>query len=87
MREGAIVAVKRWKELTPSTRTLVIIIAAIDGSLRIAALVDLARRPAVEIRGSKGRWAVALTVLNSAGVVPTAYFALGRRPKVPVGAT
>jgi len=50
-----------------------------DAALRIAALVDLARRPSKEVRGSKARWAAALTLINSLGALPLAYFAWGRR--------
>jgi hypothetical protein len=42
------------------------------------ALVDLKRRPATEINGSKARWAVALVFLNSIGVVPVLYLLRGR---------
>jgi hypothetical protein len=56
-----------------------VVAGAIEGSLKIAALIDLARRPASEIRGSKPRWAAALVLVNSVGAVPIAYFARGRR--------
>jgi hypothetical protein len=55
------------------------IVGAIEGALKIAALVDLARRPSTEIRGSKARWMAAVALLNSLGAVPIAYFAWGRR--------
>jgi hypothetical protein len=51
----------------------------VEGVLKIAALVDLARRPKAEVRGSKARWAVAIVLINSLGVVPLAYFVVGRR--------
>ncbi|WP_426572057.1 DUF5652 family protein [Aquihabitans sp. McL0605] len=72
---------KRWNELSPRTRKLVVVGATVDAVLRIAALVDLARRPAAEVRGSKRRWVLAVTLLNSVGVVPIAYFLRGRRPQ------
>ena len=53
--------------------------AAFEGALKIAALIDLARRPASQIRGSKRRWASAIAVINSLGAVPILYFVLGRR--------
>ena len=68
-----------WQELSPRTRRLIIISGAVDGTLKVAALVDLARRPAADINGSKAAWAVALTLVNSAGALPVAYFAYGRR--------
>jgi hypothetical protein len=52
---------------------------AIEALLKIAALVDLRRRPAAEVRGSKRSWATAIVVANSAGAVPIAYFLRGRR--------
>lgn len=50
-----------------------------DGLLKIAALIDLARRPSNEVRGSKAGWAVAVSLINSLGAVPIAYFVWGRR--------
>jgi hypothetical protein len=50
-----------------------------EGLLKITALIDLKRRPATEIRGSKRKWAAAIVLLNSVGAVPMAYFAYGRR--------
>jgi hypothetical protein len=52
---------------------------AVDGVLRIAALKDLRRRPATQVRGSKKKWAAALLLVNSGGAVPVAYFVRGRR--------
>ena len=70
---------KKWSDLSPRTRRLIIFAGAIEGVLKIAALIDLARRPASEVRGSKLRWAGAVTLSNSLGVVPIAYFVRGRR--------
>lgn len=50
-----------------------------EGVLKIAALVDLKRRPAEEVRGSKRAWATAVVLVNSVGAVPLAYFLLGRQ--------
>jgi hypothetical protein len=75
----AFVATKRWQDLSPRTRRFVVVAGVIEGSLKIAALIDLARRPASEVRGSKPRWAAALVLINSVGAVPIAYFARGRR--------
>jgi hypothetical protein len=72
---------KKWNELDPRARRLVIVAGVIDGVLRVAALVDIARRPAKEVRGSKARWAVAVALINSLGAVPVAYFGWGRRRK------
>jgi hypothetical protein len=70
---------RRWSDLEPRTRRLIVVASAIEGVLKIAALIDLARRPSTEVRGSKRRWAVAVALLNSLGAVPLAYFVWGRR--------
>lgn len=70
---------KKWTELSPGSRRLVVAAGAVDGTLRIAALSDLVRRPASEIRGPKWQWAAALGLVNSMGAVPIAYFLYGRR--------
>jgi hypothetical protein len=74
-----VVAKKKWHDLSPRTRGLILAGGALDGTLRVIALVDLARRPAAGIRGSKAGWASAIVVLNSAGVVPVLYLVHGRR--------
>jgi hypothetical protein len=70
---------QRWSDLSERTRKLIITAAAADAALRIAALIDIKRRPASQIRGRKLLWAVVVTVVNSAGIVPTSYFVFGRR--------
>lgn len=70
---------KSWQELSPRARKLIIAAAATEGALKVAALIDLARRPANRIRGSKLRWALAITLINSVGAVPIVYFVRGRR--------
>jgi hypothetical protein len=70
---------KKWNELSPRTRRLVVAGASVEGALKIAALVDLARRPADRVRGSKKAWATAIVLVNSMGAVPVAYFLRGRR--------
>ena len=69
----------RWSDLSEGTRRLLITAAVIDGALRVAALIDIARRPASQIRGRKPAWAAAVAVINSAGLVPASYFVFGRR--------
>jgi hypothetical protein len=73
-------ASKQWSDLSESTRRLLIAAAAVDVSLRIAALVDIKRRPASQIRGKKWVWAPALAIVNSAGILPISYFVFGRQP-------
>jgi hypothetical protein len=70
---------RKWDELGPRTRRLIVVAGVIEGALKIAALIDLARRPSSDVRGSKARWAAAVTLINSLGAVPIAYFAWGRR--------
>ncbi|MEO3937118.1 hypothetical protein V3N99_10205 [Dermatophilaceae bacterium Soc4.6] len=69
-----------WSELSRRTRRLILVAGALDATLRIAALVDLRRRPASEVRGPKRRWAVALVLGNTMGALPLAYFVRGRTP-------
>lgn len=72
-------ATKRWHDLSPRARQSIAVAATIEGALKIAALFDLKRRRVEDVRGSKKLWAVAITLANSAGVVPIAYFLWGRR--------
>jgi hypothetical protein len=73
------VAGRRWRDLSERNRRLIILGAAFEGILNIVALVDLARRPADQVRGSKGAWATAVVLVNSLGGMPLAYFLFGRR--------
>jgi hypothetical protein len=70
---------RRWSELDPRIRCLILVSAAFEGVLKVAALIDLGRRPSAEVRGSKARWAAAIVLINSAGAAPLAYFRYGRR--------
>lgn len=74
----------KWNELSPQWRRALIVCGAVDGALKLVALVDLARRPAADVRGSKAAWAVAISLVNSVGAIPIAYFAYGRRSR-PTG--
>ncbi len=60
---------------------LIIAGATFEGILKVVALVDLLRRPAGQIRGSKARWAAAVVLVNSLGAVPIAYLVYGRRTR------
>lgn len=68
----------QWHDLSPRTRRLILVAAAAEGTLKVAALADLARRPRERVRGSKLRWALAIAFVNSAGAVPIAWFVRGR---------
>jgi hypothetical protein len=70
---------RRWNDLSERTRRRLVIGAVLEGILKLAALNDLRRRPAGEIRGRKWVWATVIGLANSVGVVPLAYFLFGRR--------
>ncbi|MCW2544981.1 MAG: hypothetical protein JWM40_2533 [Frankiales bacterium] len=70
----------RWHDLPPRVRQGILLGAAAEGVAKLAALVDLVRRPASQVRGSKGRWAAALILVNSCGALPIVYFRKGRHP-------
>ena len=70
---------RRWSDLSPRTRRFIVVGGVFEGIVKTVALVDLRRRPAAEVRGSKRAWATAIVLVNSVGAVPVAYFLLGRR--------
>jgi hypothetical protein len=67
---------KKWSELSDRSRRLITVLGIVEGILLVATLVDIRRRPAEEIKGSKRMW-TALAFVNIIG--PIAYFAFGRR--------
>ena len=67
---------QRWSELSPRRRRAIVVLGVAQVSLQVCALVDLRRRPAAAVRGSKRLWAAA-SFVNWIG--PLAYFAVGRR--------
>jgi hypothetical protein len=70
---------RSWSELDRRTRRLILLAAGVEGALKVAALVDLARRPAAQVRGPKLAWAAGIVLVDSVGGAPLGYFALGRR--------
>lgn len=74
---------RRWSDLTERQRRLILIGVTYEGILKIAALVDLKRRPADQVRGRKWVWATAVFLVNSVGAVPLAYFRYGRKAVRP----
>ena len=76
------VAKKRWSDLDPRLRRLIVGVGAAEGVLKIAALVDLKRRPSAQVRGPKIGWAAAIALVNSVGAVPVVYFRYGRQKPV-----
>ena len=73
---------RKWSELSPRSRKLIVGAAVVEAGLKAAALIDLRRRAPEEVRGSKRIWAASM-IINSAGLVPLAYFTLGRRRGAP----
>jgi Family of unknown function (DUF5652) len=71
---------KRWSELSPGKRAAIVTLAVLDVGMKGWALADLVHRPQDQVKGSKTAWAIALTVVNSAGVLPATYLAYARRP-------
>jgi hypothetical protein len=67
---------KRWGDLSPRQRSAVVGAGVVQVSLLLAALTDLWRRPAEQIRGHRLTW-TALCFVNFVG--PLAYFRFGRR--------
>jgi hypothetical protein len=66
------------RALSPRTRQLLLIVAAAETVLKVMMLIDLRRRPAIDVRGSKRLWSLS-TLIASAGLIPLAYFVVGRR--------
>ena len=67
---------KKWSELSDRNRRLITVLGVIEGVLLVATLVDIRRRPADQIKGSKRMW-TAIAFVNIIG--PIAYFVFGRR--------
>jgi hypothetical protein len=67
-----------WSGLSSRRRKLIIAAAVAETALKAAVLIDLRRRPASQVRGSRRLWAASM-VVNSAGLIPLSYFAFGRR--------
>ncbi len=70
-------AKQRWSERSPAQRRALVALGVAQVSFQLAALLDLRRRPANQVRGSKRLWFLA-SFLNWLG--PLAYFRWGRRP-------
>ncbi|RBY79746.1 hypothetical protein [Blastococcus sp. TF02A-26] len=71
--------VKQWSQLTGGQRALVVTGVVVDSVAKAAALRDLRRRPAAQVRGPKWLWGAAIALTGSLGAVPLAYFLVGRR--------
>lgn len=69
-------AMKTWSDLTPGQRRAVYVVGIVEVVATAAALRDLARCPARDVRGPKLAWGLAAFVQP---VGPLAYFVVGRR--------
>ena len=67
---------KRWGDLSSTQRRAVVLSGVVQLGLLAAALADIYRRPAAEIRGPKRLWA-AEAFVNFVG--PISYFLFGRK--------
>ncbi len=70
---------RKWNEISPRARKIIVAGAVAEGLLKVAALIDLKRRPASQVRGPKWVWAAVVVAVNSLGGAPLAYFLFGRR--------
>jgi len=68
-----------WSDLGDRNRKLIVAGAIAEAILKTAVLINIRRRAASQIRGSKRMWIVAAVLVNSAGVGPLSYSAVGRR--------
>jgi len=75
-------AKKKWSERSKRSRRLIVATGVVEVVLLVATLIDIKRRPAGQIKGSKRMW-TALAFINIVG--PIAYFAFGRRRQRSAG--
>lgn len=69
---------RKWKDMTPTQRATVAVLAPAELAMTVAAAVDLHRRPRQQVRGPKAFWWAAIFVQP---VGPVAYLGWGRRPQ------
>ena len=74
---------RRWSDLSQRQQRLILIGVTYEGILKVAALVDIKRRSAEQVRGPRWLWAIAVFLVNSVGAVPLAYFRYGRKASQP----
>ena len=75
------IAKKTWSARSRRSRTLIAAAGVVEVVILAATLVDIRRRPADQIKGSKRMWS-ALAFINIVG--PICYFAFGRRREAGV---
>lgn len=67
---------KQWKDLTNAQKRGLVLLGVLQLVLLAAALIDIRRRPADAINGSKRLW-TAVVFVNYIG--PISYFLFGRK--------
>lgn len=67
---------KRWSDLSPQQQAAIGVVGLIQITLLLLALIDIRRRPAEQINGSKRLWR-AVAFINFLG--PISYFLFGRK--------
>jgi hypothetical protein len=75
---------KQWRDLTAAQKRGIMLLGALQLALLITALIDIRRRPADAINGSKRLW-TAVVFIN--GIGPIAYFVVGRKRPAPARVT
>ena len=70
----------KFTDLSIPHRIGIVLLGTVQVSLLIAAQVDIQRRPAAQINGSKAMWRL-ICLLNTVG--PLSYFRWGRRSEEP----
>ena len=73
---------KQWQDFTDRQKRGIVVLGVLQLVLLAAALIDIRRRPAKEINGSKRLW-TAVVFIN--GIGPIAYFVFGRKRQAPAG--
>ncbi|MCV7128818.1 MULTISPECIES: PLD nuclease N-terminal domain-containing protein [Mycolicibacterium] len=68
-------AKRKWSDLSRTQQMAIAVVGVVEMAATTAMLIDLARRPASTVRGSKSLW-LGLSVVQPVG--PLAYFTLGR---------
>ena len=66
----------QWNNLSPQKRAVIAVTGLVQIVLLVAALIDLRRRPADQIKGSKKLWTL-VAFINFVG--PITYFVFGRK--------
>ena len=73
---------KQWQDLTDRQKRGIVVLGVLQLALLAAALIDIRRRPAEEINGSKRLWTM-IVFIN--GIGPIAYFVFGRKQPASAG--